>query len=240
MFNVITMTISEFYQIFGQIILIIGILILSMLSMTLILGRILIKEDRLIFPKVLLFTIDVFYGLFKKFSENLGVDGKIVDQIGVEVRNKVNEKLFQKVNPKEKILVLPHCLRHIECEATLEESGMVCKNCQRCVIGVLKDKGESMGYRVFIIPGSNFLKKIVEKNKFKAVLGVACYQDLNLAMMNLSNFSCQGVPLLRDGCMNTKVDSRMVLEKMGVELGKSKKLAEKNSCSQESSRRESV
>jgi len=233
------MIISEFYQIFGQIVLILGFLILSLLSMTLILGRILIKEDRLIFPKLLLFTMDVFYGLFKKFSENVGVNGKIVDQIGVEVRNKVNEKLFWKVKPKDKILVLPHCLRHTECEATLESSGLVCKNCQRCVIGVLKDKGESMGYQVFIIPGSTFLKKIVEKNKFKAVIGVACYQDLNLAMMKLSNFSCQGVPLLRDGCMNTKVDTRAVLEKMGVELGKSKNMPKNNSCNQESFRRES-
>jgi len=232
------MTILEFYQIFGQMVLILGILILSLLSLTLILGRILIKEDRLIFPKLLLFTMDVFYGLFKKFSENLGVDGKIVDQIEVEVRNKVNEKLFWKVKPQDKILVLPHCLRHTECEATLEASGLVCKDCQRCVIGVLKDKGESVGYQVFIIPGSTFLEKIVEKNKFNAVLGVACYQDLNPTMMEQSNFSCQGLPLLRDGCMNTKVDIRVVLEKMGLELGKSKNLPENNSCSQESHLRE--
>lgn len=73
-----------------------------------------------------------------------------------------------------------------------------------------------MGYKVFIIPGSQFLKKIVEQNKFKAILGVACYQDLNLCMMKVSKFSVQGVPLLRDGCVNTKVDSRAVLEKMGA------------------------
>jgi uncharacterized protein len=224
------MNIFEFYQIFGQIVLILGILIFSLLPATLILGRILIKEDRLIFPKLLLFTMDVFYGFFKKFSENLGVDGKIVDQIGVEVRNRDNEKLFRKVKPQDKILVLPHCLRHNECEATLEASGLVCKDCQRCVIGVLKDKGESMGYHVFIIPGSTFLKKIVENYKFKAVLGVACYQELNLAMMKLSNFPGQGVPLLKDGCMNTKVDSHLVLEKMGVELAKSKKNTVNNSC----------
>ncbi|MEG3224588.1 MAG: hypothetical protein BME94_03435 [Methanobacteriales archaeon Met13] len=215
---------AEFYQIFGQMVFIAGILILALLSITLLLGRLLIKKDRLMFPKLLLFTIDVFYGLFKKFSENVGVDAKIVDQIGVEVRNKVNKKIFNRIEPQDKILVLPHCLRNPECKATLESSGLVCKDCNRCVIGVLKEKGEAMGYQVFIIPGSTFLKKIVEKNKFKAVLGVACYQDLNLAMTQLSKFHCQGVPLLRDGCINTKVDSRMVLEKMGVELGESKNL----------------
>lgn len=57
----------------------------------------------------------------------------------------------------------------------------------------------------------------MEEHRFKAVLGVACYQDLNLAMMKLSRFSPQGVPLLRDGCFKTKVDFRAVLEKMGLE-----------------------
>ena len=78
----------EFYQIFGQIVFVIVLVILALLSLTLILGKLLLKEDKLVFPKLLLFTIDMFYGLFKKFSENVGVDAKIVDQIGVEVRNK--------------------------------------------------------------------------------------------------------------------------------------------------------
>ncbi len=228
------MSIYDFYQVFGQIVFILVLSVLGLLSTTLILGGILIRENKLIFPKVLLFTLDIFYGLLKKFSENLGVDGKIVDQIGVEVRNKVNEKFFNKVNPHDKILVLPHCLRHSDCEANLETSGLVCKNCNRCVIGVLKDKGEDLGYQVFIIPGSTFLKKIIEENKFKAVLGVACYQDLNLAMMNLNKFSCQGVPLLRDGCVNTKVDYRAVLEKMGVKLEKTVEINRQNSCDKKS------
>jgi hypothetical protein len=228
------MLIYDFYQIFGQVVIIIVISILSLLSITLILGGILIRENKLIFPKVLLFTLDVFYSFLKKFSENLGVDGKIVDQIGVEVRNKVNEKHFKKITTNDKILVLPHCLRHSDCEANLETAGLVCKNCNRCVIGVLKDKGEDLGYQVFIIPGSTFLKKIIEENDFKAVLGVACYQDLNLAMMKLNKFSCQGVPLLRDGCVNTKVDYKAVLEKMGVKLEKKVEVNRDNSCNKKS------
>lgn len=228
------MSIYEFYQIFGQIVFFLCLLLLGLLSITLILGRMQIKENRLIFPKLLLFTVDVFYGLFKKFAENVGVDGKIVDQIGVEVRNKVNEKLFKKIKPKDKILVLPHCLRHSDCQANLEKSGIVCRNCNKCVISVLKSKGEEMGYKVFIIPGSQFLKKILEENKFKAILGVACYQDLNLCMMKVSKFSVQGVPLLRDGCVNTKVDLRVVLEKMGAIKIDENTAKQDSSCSPES------
>ncbi|MCE5215049.1 MAG: DUF116 domain-containing protein [Methanobacterium sp.] len=234
------MSIYDFYQIFGQIVFILGLLLLGLLSTTLILGRLQIKEDRLIFPKLLLFTVDVFYGLFKKFAENVGVDGKIVDQIGVEVRNKVNQKLFRKIKPEDKILVLPHCLRHSDCQANLDTSGVVCQNCNKCVIGVLKSRGEEMGYKVFIIPGSQFLKKIVEQNKFKAILGVACYQDLNLCMMKVSKFSVQGVPLLRDGCVNTKVDSRAVLEKMGAILPETGKIKLDSSCSTETHRKKTL
>ncbi|MGC9516887.1 MAG: DUF116 domain-containing protein [Methanomicrobiales archaeon] len=210
------MIMYDFYQIIGQLIFIAGIIIILLLSTSLILGKILIRNDKLIFPKLLLFTIDMFYGPFKKFSENLGLEEKIVDQIGVEVRNKVNKKAFENAKPEEKLLILPHCLRNSDCEAKLESSGLICTDCNRCVIGPLKKKGEELGYKVFIIPGSTFLKKIAEKNSFKAVLGVACYQDLNLAMMKLSKFSCQGVPLLKDGCINTKVDYHEVLEKMGA------------------------
>ena len=223
----------EFYQIFGQIVFVLALVLFTLLSVTLILGKLLIKEDKLVFPRLLLFTIDMFYGLFKKFSENVGVDAKIVDQIGVEVRNKVNEKFFKKIDPQEKLLILPHCLRHTDCEAKLESCGLVCKDCNRCVIGVLKDKAENMGFKVYIIPGSTFLKKIVEENNFKAVLGVACYQDLNLAMMELSKFSCQGVPLLKDGCISTKVDTRLVLEKMG-QIQKRENIAEITGCNKKS------
>ena len=223
----------EFYQIFGQIVFILAIVLLTLLSVTLILGKLLIKEDKLVFPRLLLFTIDMFYGIFKKFSENVGVDAKIVDQIGVEVRNKVNEKFYKKIDPQDKIVVLPHCLRSTDCEAKLEASGLVCKDCNRCVIGVIKTKAEEKGFKVFIIPGSTFLKKILEKNNFKAVLGVACYQDLNLAMMKLSKFSCQGVPLIKDGCINTKVDVKSVFEKMG-EIQAQEKNDTNNSCNQES------
>ena len=65
------------------------------------------------------------------------------------------------------------------------------------------------------------------------MLGVACYQDLNLSMMKLSKFSCQGVPLLKDGCINTKVDPKIVFEKMG-EINKKRKKSGIKGCDNES------
>ncbi|MBZ9570237.1 DUF116 domain-containing protein [Methanobrevibacter sp. TMH8] len=209
--------IETLFQIFGQTLIIIAIMLFILLVLALILGRTLLKKNILIFPRLIIFVLDVFYSPLKQLAKSLGFDESMVDHIGVEVRNKVNEKKFNDIEPKDKIIVFPHCLRNPKCEAILDETGLVCDCCGKCAIGIIKPKAEKMGYKVFVIPGSTFVKKIVKNNEFKSVLGVACYEDLNLTMMKLANFAPQGVLLSRAGCFKTKVDIKTVLEKIGYE-----------------------
>lgn len=211
------MIIDTLFQIFGQTLVIIAIFLFVLLILALVLGRALLKKNILIFPRLIIFVLDVFYSPLKRLARSLGFDESMVDHMGVEVRNKVNEKKFNEIEPKDKIIVFPHCLRNPKCEAILDETGLVCNCCGKCAIGILKPKAEKMGYKVFVIPGSTFVKKIVENNKFKSVLGVACYEDLNLTMMKLANFAPQGVLLSRTGCFKTKVDVKTVLEKIGYD-----------------------
>ena len=156
---------TEFFAIFGQVIIILALLVIALLLLSLLLGRVALKHDKFILPKLLLFTTDLFYGPFKKLAEKLGFDSTLVDHISVEVRNKVNKKEFDSIDNKDKIIVLPHCLRHPTCPATLERSGLECTLCNKCVIGSIKSKGEELGYSVYIIPGSTFIKGIAERNK---------------------------------------------------------------------------
>lgn len=209
------MILDTLFQIFGQTLVIIVIVLFILLISALILGRTLLKKNILIFPRLIIFVLDVFYSPLKSLARSLGFDESMVDHIGVEVRNKVNEKKFNEIEPEDKIIVFPHCLRNPKCEAILDETGLVCDCCGKCAIGIIKPKAEKMGYKVFVIPGSTFVKKIVKNNKFKSVLGVACYEDLNLTMMKLSDFAPQGVLLSRTGCFKTKVDVKTVLEKIG-------------------------
>ena len=97
----------------------------------------------------------------------------------------------------------------------MKETGIKCTYCGKCAIGIIKEKAEPMGYRVFIVPGSSFVKKIIQQNKFKSVVGVACHVDLNQTMMALSDFAPQGVLLSSSGCFETKVDVSNVLETIG-------------------------
>lgn len=209
------MIIDTLFQIFGQTLTFMAIGLFIILILALVLGKILLKKNILIFPCLIIYVLDVFYSPLKKLARSLGFDESMVDHVGVEVRNKINAKKFNEVDSHKKIIVFPHCLRNPKCEAILDETGLVCDCCDKCAIGIIKPKAEYMGYKVFVIPGSTFVKKIVENNKFESVLGVACYEDLNLTMMKLADFYPQGVLLSRTGCFKTKVDIKTVLEKIG-------------------------
>jgi hypothetical protein len=206
---------EQAFQIIGEGLVFLIFLLVIILIVGLILGIILVRRNKLLFPSVIIFIVNVFYSPLKSFANLLGLDDSLVDNIGIEVRNKVNKSQFDKIPPEEKIIVLPHCLRSAHCEASLKETGIKCTYCGKCAIGIIKEKAEPMGYRVFIVPGSSFVKKIIQQNKFKSVVGVACHVDLNQTKMALSDFAPQGVLLSSSGCFETKVDVSNVLETIG-------------------------
>ncbi|WP_298536213.1 DUF116 domain-containing protein [uncultured Methanobrevibacter sp.] len=206
---------EQAFQLIGEGVVLLIFLIVILLIVGLILGIILVRKNKLVLPSVIIFIVNVFYSPLKSFANLLGLDDAFVDHIGIEVRNKVNKNKFDKIPPEDKIIVLPHCLRSAHCEASLKETGVLCTHCGKCAIGVIKEKAEPMGYRVFIVPGSSFVKKIIQQNKFKSVVGVACHVDLNQTMMALSDFAPQGVLLSTSGCFETKVDVSKVLETIG-------------------------
>jgi len=64
------------------------------------------------------------------------------------------------------------------------------------------------------------VRRIIKAIKPKAALGVACYKDLNRGMQELSKMcAVLGVPLLKDGCVETKVDAGEIIRMMrlGIE-----------------------
>ena len=206
---------EQVFQLIGEGLVLLIFLLIIILIIGLILGIILVRRNKLLFPSLIIFIVNVFYSPLKSFVNLLGLDDGLVDNIGIEVRNKVNKSRFDQIAPEDKIIVLPHCLRSAKCEASLKETGIKCTYCGKCAIGIIKEKAEPMGYKVFIVPGSSFVKKIVQQNRFKGVVGVACHVDLNQTMMALSNFYPQGVLLSTSGCFETKVDVSQVLETIG-------------------------
>lgn len=201
-----------FYTFLGQLIVILAILIIILFIIALVFGRMFLKRGIVIFPKFILFIIDTLYSPFKSIARILKLDDDLIDNMSIQIRDDINKKKFKEIPAEKTLIFLPHCLRHRNCPATLQKDGVNCTCCGLCSIGVIKKKAEPKGYKIYIVPGSSFVKKIVMENKFKAVIGVACHEDLNQMMMMLSDFCPQGVLLEKTGCYETTVNVSEVLK----------------------------
>ncbi|MEE8167775.1 MAG: DUF116 domain-containing protein [Candidatus Hydrothermarchaeales archaeon] len=213
-----------FYELVGKIAVFLIGSFFVLLLFSLVLGIILVKKHRFILPQVLLFTIDTFYLQIKNIAKKFGLGENLIDRIGIDVRNHLSLNKFAAIKPQDKILVVPQCLRDLKCPARLDPaSGIKCKECGKCIINDIKEEAERLEYKMFIVPGGRFVERIVKIMQPKAALGVACCKDLNLSMHEISkaNIVVQGVPLIRDGCMNTAVDVKELLNRMklGIEDG---------------------
>lgn len=202
------------YTLLGQGIVFIIFLIILLFIIAFLLGKLLIKRNIIIFPRFIIFIIDVFYSPFKAIAKLLKMDEYIIDRISVELRNDVNREKFRKIPAEETLIFLPHCLRHKDCMASLQKEGVICTQCGKCSIGVIQKKADKLNYNLYIVPGSSFVKRIAKEKKFRAIIGVACYEDLSQIMMLLSEFYPQGILLSKTGCFETKVDVKKILEVM--------------------------
>jgi len=61
-------------------------------------------------------------------------------------------------------------------------------------------------YDVHVLPGGSCIKKIIQKNTYEGVIGVACADELKLGMKILEQFSItsQSIPLVKNGCSGTR------------------------------------
>ena len=145
----------------------------------------------------------------EKLAAKMGVDEKELFQLYVKTKNTASKEMFAAIPYRERILLLPQCLRSRECPAKLGEYGYECQECGKCNIKEVIHMAKTLGYKdAFILPGGSIAKKILLKVKPKACLGVACFKELVLGSFLCEKLGVivQGVALLRDGCVNTLVD----------------------------------
>ena len=157
----------------GQLVVFIAILIVILFIVVLILGYLIARKNKIKFPRFLLYIVDLLYSPFKTIAHFLKLDDHLIDNIAIKVRDDLNRERFKHVPAEKTLIFLPHCLRHRDCPATLQKEGINCIECGLCSIGAIKKRSDPMGYKLYIVPGSSFVKKIVMENKFEAVLGVA-------------------------------------------------------------------
>ncbi|WP_135613104.1 DUF116 domain-containing protein [Methanococcoides sp. AM1] len=146
---------------------------------------------------------------FCKFS-----DPRKLDRWMVSLKNSAHKSDFAKT--KKRLMFVPHCMRSLDCPAYATKYGIQCKSCGKCVMGELKEDAKEYGYDLYIVTGSSFVKNILKDHYADGVLVIACDYEINKGMRSLAGTSVvtYGVPMLNDGCYNTKVDYDLVTDTM--------------------------
>jgi uncharacterized protein len=198
-----------------QVILLLGQITLMVLAGLLVLGLVLailiafsIRTGRMVYPRLFLAGMALVEGVIRALCGLLGIEDRELTEFVIRLHNRLNQGKFDRIPAKNKAIFLPQCLRSTKCPAHLTPEGLICQRCMLCEIGRSIDHLEAQGYRVHIVPGSTFIKRIVRAEKPKAIIGVGCLMEVREGLMLADRLGlvAMGVVTLKDGCIETLVN----------------------------------
>lgn len=209
----LTVIIGEF-----AILLLLGSLFISLLLLALVLYS--IRRGKAVWPRVLISGFSVLEGMIKAICRFFGLDEKELRLFLVHVHNSMNRGSFESIPVEKRAVFLPQCLRSTKCPARLTPEGIRCIRCGQCGIGRTKGLLEDMGYRVFIVPGSSFIQRMVRSYRPDGIIGVGCLIEVKegLEMCDRLGICGMGVVTSKDGCVETTLDWQDLLDTATIGL----------------------
>jgi hypothetical protein len=194
------------------VVVILGMLLLSFVLVTISLYS--IKKGRLYFPEFLRAGLVFLEGLAKAIFRFLGLEDREMLAFFIKLHNTMSTSAFERVPVAGRAIFLPQCLRASRCPAHLTPEGLKCQSCGQCSIGQMHLLLEEMGYSVFIVPGSSFIKRMVKKYRPGAIIGVGCLSEVKegIDMADKMGLVAMGVVTAKEGCVETLVNWADVYE----------------------------
>ena len=138
------------------------------------------------------------------------------------------EERFSLIHPSQRILLISYCLRSSAvCKAKIKVWGLECIECSpSCQVNLLRKAALDCGYKgVCIAPGSSMALKFIVKEKPRGIVAVACQKELVEGILSVAKLvheknkervSVVTVSLLKDGCVDTKVDLKLAIAKISL------------------------
>ena len=205
------------YELLGKLFVYLAVAVFIITAIALLLGAYSFKKHKIIFPNFILFMLYLFYSPAKWICRVFFIKEDIVDEILIEIRNAVMLDKFKKTKERRAV-ILPQCMRSPKCRARCDPIlGYECTKCGMCDIGRIGEAADCYNFKVFVVPGDSFVRKILKSYNPGACLGVACFVELTESMQSVSKYMpVQGVCLMKDGCYDTKVDVAEVIHKMEI------------------------
>jgi uncharacterized protein len=166
------------------------------------------KTGNILFPNLMVTGIVFFESPIRVILRALRVDDTRMDLLAIKLKNQAIYPTFRKVPFNKRAIFLPQCLRSVTCPATLTPEGIKCRSCGACGISDARKEAEKLGYMFFVVPGSSFIMRMMQKYKPEAIIGVGCIYEVRDGqdMMHRHQIPAIGVMLNSSGCVSTQLD----------------------------------
>ena len=99
-------------------------------------------------------SIEVLESLSESFLAQEGLAATLREWTMVELHNCVWMPVLATIPHERRMLLLPQCLRNsAECEAEIDEVGLLCHRCMKCRIPSLEDRAAELGMMSIVAEG---------------------------------------------------------------------------------------
>ncbi|MFI3291612.1 MAG: polyprenyl synthetase family protein [Opitutales bacterium] len=176
-----------------------------------------VQRDGLIPP----FSLEALKQKLEEISPKIGIAKELYNWALIMLNNEIWRKEFAKVDYDKRILLLPQCLRKQgTCIAKFDSIGLLCEACGNCKIDGLLNLAEDLDMLSVVSDSTSSVQALFESGKVEAVIGVSCLKSMEKSFENLlkQGVAAMAIPLLKDGCKDTDVDAKEVMEIMKLKI----------------------
>ncbi|SHF20277.1 hypothetical protein SAMN02746089_01477 [Caldanaerobius fijiensis DSM 17918] len=144
----------------------------------------------------------------------LKLDIERVQASYAEINNTIIRSNRIYVQPKDILILAPHCLQWSGCNRRITVDVKNCARCGKCAVAGLLDISEKYGVKLTIATGGTLARKKVQEYRPMAIVAIACERDLSSGIQDVNVIPVLGILNERPygPCFNTTVNLSSVEE----------------------------
>jgi hypothetical protein len=152
--------------------------------------------------------VDYFYPIVLFMSRVFQIREEKIEQSYIAIKNFLFNKSLKKYEPKDILILAPHCIQYSGCKFKVTYDIDNCRKCGKCQINDLVNLKERYGINVAVATGGTLARKIVKDLKPKVIIAIACERDLTSGMQDVKQIPVYGIINDRPNgpCFNTRVN----------------------------------
>ncbi|MGF7057284.1 DUF116 domain-containing protein [Brassicibacter mesophilus] len=157
--------------------------------------------------KILKNVTEAAYPLILFIAKCFKKDIDSVRRVYAKINNFLVKAKTIKIESKDLLILLPHCLQNSECSIKITNDIRNCKMCGKCDIKQIIELCDKYNVTAVVATGGTLAREWIKKLKPKSIIAVACERDLASGINEVKLIPVIGVLNDRPNgpCHNTKV-----------------------------------